>query len=181
MKIKEIVKDSEVLYSFDEIKSAISNIADEINKNFEGVNDSVTVLPVMKGAIPFAGYLIPKLNFEVVIEYVHATRYYQNKGTGDIKYIYDPPIDSVANKNILLLDDILDEGITILNIKKKMIELDAKAVLTAVLFDKKLNKKKPISADFVGLLVPNKYVFGFGLDFKGQGRNLPHLYSFNES
>ena len=111
---------------------------------------------------------------------MHATRYYQNKGTNEIKYIYNPPIETLANKNILLLDDILDEGITLLNIKKKIIELGANSVTTAVLFDKNLNKKKPLKADFVGLMVPNKYVFGFGLDFKGRGRNLPNLYSFNE-
>ena len=180
MKIKDVVKSSEVLYSLDEITTAISNIADAVNKHFGTLNKNITVLPVMKGAIPFAGYLIPKLNLDVVVEYVHATRYHQNKGSNEIKYIYNPPIETLANKNILLLDDILDEGITLLNLKSKLIDLGANSVMTAVLFDKNLQKNKPLEADFVGLKVPNKYVFGFGLDFKGRGRNLPHLYAYNE-
>jgi len=78
------------------------------------------------------------------------------------------------------MDDILDEGITLLNIKDELKLMGARSIVTAVLFDKKINKKKSTGADFVGLAVPNKYVYGFGLDFKGSGRNLPNLYSFNE-
>ena len=78
------------------------------------------------------------------------------------------------------MDDILDEGITLLNINDELKLLGARSIVTAVLFDKKINKKKSMRADFVGLEVPNKYVYGFGLDFKGRGRNLPNLYSFNE-
>ena len=134
----------------------------------------------MKGAIPFAGHLITRLNFELIIEYIHASRYQQNKGTANLQYIYEPPVEIIINKDILLLDDILDEGITLLNLKSKLIDLGANSVMTAVLFDKNLQKRKPLEADFVGLEVPNKYVFGFGLDFNSRGRNLPHLYSYNE-
>ena len=178
--MNEILKKSSILFKNDQIMSAISTIAKSCNENFYEVEKKVTVLPVMKGAIPFAGHLIPKLNFELIIEYIHATRYLQNKGTVNLQYIYEPPVESIINKDILLLDDILDEGITLLNLKSKLIDLGANSVMTAVLFDKNLQKRKPLEADFVGLEVPNKYVFGFGLDFKGRGRNLPHLYSYDE-
>jgi len=178
--MNEILKKSSILFKNDQILSAISTLAKLCNDHFYQVEKKVTVLPVMKGAIPFAGHLITKLNFELIIEYIHATRYQQNKGTENLQYIYEPPVESIINKDILLLDDILDEGITLLNLKNKLIDLGANSVLTAVLFDKNLQKNKPLEADFVGLEVPNKYVFGFGLDFKGRGRNLPHLYSYNE-
>ena len=178
--MNEILKKSSILFKNDQIMSAISTIAKSCNDHFNEVEKKVTVLPVMKGAIPFAGHLITKLNFDVILEYIHATRYQQNKGTENLQYIYEPPVESVINKDILLLDDILDEGITLLNLKNKLIDLGANSVLTAVLFDKNLQKNKPLEADFVGLEVPNKYVFGFGLDFKGRGRNLPHLYAYNE-
>ena len=178
--MNEILKKSSILFKNDQIMCAISTLAKSCNENFYEVEKKVTVLPVMKGAIPFAGHLIPKLNFELIIEYIHATRYLQNKGTVNLQYIYEPPVESIINKDILLLDDILDEGITLLNLKNKLIDLGANSVLTAVLFDKNLQKNKPLVADFVGLEVPNKYVFGFGLDFKGRGRNLPHLYAYNE-
>ena len=178
--MNEILKKSSILFKNDQIMSAISTIAKSCNDHFNEVEKKVTVLPVMKGAIPFAGHLITKLNFDVILEYIHATRYQQNKGTENLQYIYEPPVESVINKDILLLDDILDEGITLLNLKNKLIDLGANSVLTVVLFDKNLQKNKPLVADFVGLEVPNKYVFGFGLDFKGRGRNLPHLYAYNE-
>ena len=180
MKIEGIVNDSEVLYTSDEIKVGISNIADTINEYFRDIKDSVTVLPVMKGAIPFAGYLIPQLSFNTIIEYIHVTRYHQNIGTNVCSWIYKPNKSAVKDKVILVMDDILDEGITLLNIKDELKLMGARSIVTAVLFDKKINKKKSTGADFVGLAVPNKYVYGFGLDFKGSGRNLPNLYSFNE-
>jgi len=178
--MNEILKKSSILFKDEQIMNAISSLAKSCNAHFNQAEKKVTVLPVMKGAIPFAGHLITKLNFELIIEYVHATRYQQNKGTENLQYIYEPPVETIINKDILLLDDILDEGITLLNLKNKLINLGANSVLTAVLFDKNLQKNKPLEADFVGLEVPNKYVFGFGLDFKGRGRNLPHLYSYNE-
>tara|TARA_B100000768_G_scaffold35290_1_gene33890 strand:+ start:1602 stop:2147 length:546 start_codon:yes stop_codon:yes gene_type:complete len=180
MKIEDIINDSEILYSCDEIKASISNIADTINEYFKDAKDKVTVLPVMKGAIPFAGYLIPQLSFNTNIEYIHVTRYHQNKGTKDCNWIYKPNNSAVKNKDILVLDDILDEGVTLLNINNKLKSMGARSIVTAILFNKKINKNKSTSANFIGLEVPNKFVYGFGLDFKGDGRNLPNLYSFNE-
>ena len=180
MKIESIVNDSEVLYTSDEIKVVISNIADTINEYFKDIKDSVTILPVMKVAIPFAGYLIPQLSFNTNIEYIHVTRYHQNIGKKNCRWIYKPNKSAVKDKVILVIDDILDEGITLLNIKDELKSMGARSIMTAVLFNKKINKKKSTGANFVGLEVPNKYVYGFGLDFKGCGRNLPYLYSFNE-
>ena len=120
MKIESIVNDSEVLYTSDEIKVVISNIADTINEYFKDIKDSVTILPVMKGAIPFAGYLIPQLSFNTNIEYIHVTRYHQNIGTKDCHWIYKPNKSAVKDKDILVMDDILDEGITLLNIKDEL-------------------------------------------------------------
>ena len=108
------------------------------------------------------------------------TRYHQNIGTKDCSWIYKPNNNAIKNKDILVLDDILDEGITLLNIKNEFKSIGARSIVTAVLFDKKINKEKSTRADFVGLEVPNNYVYGFGLDFKDGGRNLPNLYSFNE-
>ena len=148
MKIEGILNDSEVLYTTDEIKVVISNIADTINEYFRDIKDSVTVLPVMKGAIPFAGYLIPQLSFNTNIEYIHVTRYHQNIGTKHCNWIYKPNKSAVKDKAILVIDDILDEGITLLNIKDELKSMGARSIVTAVLFDKKINKKKSTCADF---------------------------------
>jgi len=180
MKIKDVVNNSEILFSYDEIKKAISGIANKLNQQFKEIESEVVLLPIMKGAITFAGHLIPKLTFQTNIEYIHLTRYQQNLPTEDCNWIYKPPVSQISGKHIVVLDDILDEGITLLNVIDQLKLMGANSMTTAVLFNKKINFNKAIQVDYVGLEVPDHYVYGFGLDFKGAGRNLPNLYAFNE-
>ena len=175
MNIKELISESSIIYSNKKINQAISQIADNCNLILR--DEEVTTLPVMNGALIFSGQLIPKLNFHCVLDYIHASRYSDNRGQPTINWIYKPKIDLIKDKVVLVIDDILDEGLTLNDIKKTLIEMGAKEVLIAVLFDKKIDKIKPIKADFFGLEVPDAYVYGFGLDFKGIGRNIPHLYA----
>lgn len=175
MNYKELISESSLIYNNKKICDAISSIADQCN--FLLSNEEVTILPVMNGALIFSGHLIPKLNCQCVLDYIHATRYLNNRGHQTVNWIYKPKLDLIKGKVVLVLDDILDEGITLKTIKKNLFEMGAKKVLIAVLFDKKIKKIKPIKADFTGLEVPNAYVYGFGLDFKGIGRNIPHLYA----
>ena len=174
MNIKELISESSLIYSNKKISDAISNIADNCNSILS--DQEVTILPVMNGALIFSGHLIPKLNFHCEIDYIHASRYLNNEGQQIVNWIYQPNLNLIKDRVVLVVDDILDEGITLNNIKKKLIECGAKKVFIIVLFDKKIDKAKPIKADFSGLGVPNAYVYGFGLDFKGIGRNIPHLY-----
>jgi hypoxanthine phosphoribosyltransferase len=88
--------------------------------------------------------------------------------------------DSVSGRTVLLIDDILDEGLTIAAIKDKLLEAGAVRVLIAVFSDKDIQRKKPVAADFVGVTLPNRYVFGFGMDVRGQWRNLPAIYALAE-
>jgi hypoxanthine phosphoribosyltransferase len=175
MNLDKLISESSLLYSNVEINTAITDIANKCNSVL--ADEEVTILPVMKGALIFSGQLIPKLNFHCEVDYIHATRYSDNDGKKIVNWIYEPNHALVKNKIVLVVDDILDEGITLCDVKKKLIKNGAKKVLVAVLFDKKLEKIKPIKSDFTGLQVPNAYVYGFGLDFKGIGRNIPHLYA----
>ena len=176
MNIYDLKSNSTIIYQHEEIIQAINAIALNLNKVF--CNNKVLVLPVMTGAIPFAGHLIPKLTFDVELGYFHASRYQNNKGNKDIKLIYEPPKEKIQAKSVLLLDDILDEGYTLSYIKGRLKMHGATSVETAVLFDKAKDKNKPLTAKFVGLKIPDIYVYGFGLDFKGIGRNMPHLYAY---
>ena len=162
------------------LKKAISDIANNLNEQFKELESEVVLLPIMKGAIRFAGHLIPMLTFETNIEYIHLTRYQQNLPTEDCNWIYKPPVSNISGKDIVVLDDILDAGITLLNVIDQLKLMGANSMTTAVLFNKKINFNKAIQVNYVGLEVPDHYVYGFGLDFKGAGRNLPNLYAFNE-
>ncbi|MFZ9150725.1 MAG: phosphoribosyltransferase family protein, partial [Burkholderiales bacterium] len=129
-----------------------------------------------RGGLIFAGHLLPQLAFPVDVDYVDATRYGTATRGGELAWRGGIP-DSVAGRIVLLIDDILDEGLTIAAIKSKLLEAGAVRVLIAVFSDKDLQRQKPVAADFIGVTLPNRYVFGFGMDVRGQWRNLPAVYA----
>ncbi|QDD01629.1 hypoxanthine-guanine phosphoribosyltransferase [Candidatus Methylopumilus planktonicus] len=174
--IQELISKSSVIYSEIEIKIVIQNIADQVNQTIK--TDDLYVLCVMNGALIFAGQLLPRLEKNIQYSYVHATRYVSSLTGGPIHWLVKPPID-IEGKTVLILDDILDEGITLREIAATCIAMKAKAIFTAVLFDKEIAKEKSYLPNFIGLKVPNRFVFGYGLDCKGLGRNLPHLYALD--
>jgi len=174
-----ILSRSQLIYTHEEIVSAIDLLAEKLNRKFN--NKKVLLLPVLTGAIPFVGMLLPRLSFAIEVNYFHVSRYQNNVGTNQIKITHQPSPESVFNQEILVVDDILDEGITLKLINEHLMTIKPKSITNVVLFEKQLDIKKEISAHYVGLVVPDAYVYGFGLDFNGLGRNIPGLYSFNES
>lgn len=134
------------------------------------------LLSVMGGAAVFTGQLLPQLAFPLEFGAIEVTRY--NNGTQGREIAWRlAPKDNVRGRTVLVVDDILDEGITLAAIRDKLVEMGASRVLSAVFADKDLGRAKPISADFVGVVVPDRYVFGFGMDAYGLWRNLPAIYA----
>ena len=174
--IQALIRKSSVIYSEIEIKTAIQNIADQVNQTIK--TDDLYVLCVMNGALIFAGQLLPRLEKNIKYSYIHATRYAASLTGGPIHWLVKPSKD-IEGETVLILDDILDEGITLREIVTTCEAMKAKAIYTAVLFDKDIVKEKSYIPNFIGLKVPNRFVFGYGLDCKGLGRNLPHLYALN--
>jgi hypoxanthine phosphoribosyltransferase len=175
--LSNLTTDSRVIYTNDDITKSISSLAAELNNYYRG--QEVVVLAVMTGAIPFAGQLLTQLDFDLVISYAHVSRYKNNLGQDEINEIYFPGKEYVSGKNLLVLDDIHDEGKTLNFIQDKLKNQGAKEIKSAVLFNKKI-KNKIAKADFKCLDVPDHYVYGFGLDFNGIGRNIPHLYAYDK-
>ena len=175
--LSNLTTDSRVIYTNADITKSISSLASELNNYYRG--QEVVVLAVMTGAIPFAGQLLTQLDFDLVISYAHVSRYKNNLGQDEINEIYFPGKEYVSGKNLLVLDDIHDEGKTLNFIQDKLKNQGAKEIKSAVLFNKKI-KNKIAKADFKCLDVPDHYVYGFGLDFNGIGRNIPHLYAYDK-
>lgn len=134
------------------------------------------VLPVMGGAVVFTGRLLPLLRFPLDFDYVHVSRYGDKLKGGNFHWSRAPQ-DSVEGRDVLILDDILDEGHTMAAIKNHVLELGALSCHTAVFANKLIDHPKPITVDFVGLNVPNRYVFGYGMDAAGAWRNLDAIYA----
>ncbi|MDZ4142112.1 MAG: hypoxanthine-guanine phosphoribosyltransferase [Methylotenera sp.] len=171
---QQLLEQARLIHSSDAVVATIVRLSQEITDSLQ--DDCPVVVCVMGGGIVFAGQLLTQLNFPLEVDYVHASRY-QNKTVGKTLIWQSLPKLDLTNRTVLLVDDILDEGITLLAIKEKCLELGAKNVLSAVLIEKKLPHSKPIAADFVGLEVPNYYVFGYGMDAYGWWRNLPAIYA----
>ena len=123
--------------------------------------------------------MLPLLRFPLEFDAIHVSRYAGETRGGELQWRVLPK-EPVAGRTILVLDDILDEGHTLVAIRNKMLALGAKQILSAVLVDKSLDREKPIKADFVGLTVPNRYVFGCGMDAFGLWRNLPAIYALKQ-
>jgi hypoxanthine phosphoribosyltransferase len=159
------------------VRSAVERVAREISAKLK---DSVPlVLSVMGGGVVFTGQLLPLLRFPLEFDYVHVTRYRGSTSGGDIEWVVKPRVN-VDGRAILVIDDILDEGRTLAEVKKWLDDNGASSVYTAVFADKDLGKTKPVSADFVGVSVPDRYVFGFGMDVRDAWRNLPAIYALKE-
>lgn len=171
---KEILNEAELICSAAEVSQAVARLAQEIEKSLG--NQSPLVLSVMGGAVVFTGQILPQLNFPLEFDYIHVSRYGNATQGGSLEWKVMPR-ENVAGRVILVLDDILDEGHTMAAIRDKLLAMGAAAFYCAVFADKETGKKKPISADFVGVSLPNRYVFGFGMDVRGAWRNLPAIYA----
>lgn len=166
---QEVLANAELICSASEIETALDRLALSISERLQG--QCPLLLPVMAGAIVFAGQLLPRLKFPLEVDYIHATRYRGETEGGQLIWKVRPRAD-VRDRVVLVVDDILDEGHTLAAVKSALLDLGAKEALLAVFCEKALNKPKPIRADFVGVSVPDRYVFGFGMDVNGAWRNL---------
>lgn len=137
------------------------------------------VLCVMRGSIVFAGHLLPQLRFPLEIDYLDLTRYRNATRGGEIAW-RTMSGTAVAGRVVLVVDDILDEGNTLAAIRENLAASGASRVCCAVLAEKDTGRDKPARAEFIGVRVPNRYVFGFGMDVRGIWRNLPEIYALRE-
>lgn len=174
---QNLLANSDEIYSANAVSVAIDSLASQITEVLSKTNP--IVMSVMGGAVVFTGQLLPQLNFPLEFDYVQANRYHGTSGH-DLVWRVEPS-DKVKGRVVLLLDDILDEGITLAEIKAKCLAMGAEQVLVAVLSEKILDQDKPIRADFVGLELPNRYVFGCGMDAYGWWRNLPCIRALKDS
>lgn len=169
---------ADLIHSETAVNKAIELMAAQLNQDYG--DEPPIILCVMGGAVYFTGQLLPKLKFALELDYVQATRYHGIKGGNQINWIVMPS-DNIKNRAVLILDDILDEGITLQAIAEQCQIKGAKEVKIAVLVDKQLDINKPTVANYVGLKVPSRYVFGCGMDVYGWWRNLPAIYALKDS
>jgi len=173
--LAEALAKAELVHDRTALVAAIARMGEEVGKALAG--NSAVFLSVMQGGLVFAGQLATEIDAPLEFDYVHATRFRGTTTGGELKWMHRPDTP-LAGRTVLLVDDILDEGHTLNAIREWCYSLDASSVLLAVLCEKRHGRTVPgLSGDFVGVEVPDRYVFGYGMDYYEQGRNLPGIYA----
>lgn len=171
---RQVLHDAELLCSREEVNKAVERLARAIGARL--ADSDPLVLVVMNGALVPASLLFMHMDFPFQISYLHVTRYRGDTSGGAVQWMARPGID-VAGRTVLVIDDIFDEGHTLKAIVDALRADGAAAVYSAVLVDKRHDRKVDLAVDFIGLEVADRYVFGCGMDYKEYWRNLPAIYA----
>ena len=171
-------RDAEVVHDEQKMSTVYEHLSHQITEMLAGSNP--VLLPVMMGGLYLCGQLMQRLDFPLEIDYLHATRY-RDRLNGDDLHWPVRPSDKIAGRTVLIIDDILDQGVTLAGIIENVKNAGAKDVYSAVLTRKLCQRKQDVDVSFSGVDVPDRYVFGCGMDYKGYWRNLNQIYAVVES
>lgn len=176
---KKILENSRRLFNRDEVSAAVQKMADEINEYYG--DTPIILITVLTGAIIPATWLVTKLKMPIQMDFVHATRYRGGLYGAELEYWVPPRLD-LEGKNVLIVDDIFDEGHTLAAIKGSVEKRKAGSVKMAVLVRKDHDRGLSRDfVDFVGLVVPDVYVFGCGMDAYEEWRHLDEILVLEDS
>ncbi len=175
---RRVLREADLLHSEQTLHAELDRMAAAITDKLEDRNP--LLLCVLTGGIVPMGHLLTRLRFPLQIDYLHATRYRGTTRGGELHWIARPALP-LQGRTVLVVDDILDEGLTLQAILAFCREQGAREVYSAVLVDKQLRKRAAdVSVDFTGVQVADRYVFGFGMDYHGYHRNLPAIYAVRD-
>jgi hypoxanthine phosphoribosyltransferase len=172
--IKQVQQSAQLLHSVAVVENAIQVMADKINARLANANP--IVLCVMNGGIVVTGQLITRLDFPLTLDAINVSRYGNQTSGSQLNWL-QKPVSSLEGRVVLIVDDILDQGITLDAIYQYCQAQGASQIYSAVLVEKQLDIIKPIQADFIGLSVADHYVYGYGMDYKGYLRNAAGIYA----
>lgn len=177
--IKEVFDSSRVIVSQQLLEVSFQKVAAEITQKH--IKDNPIAVCVMNGALFITSEIVKRLSFPLQVDYIHASRY-GNKYTGAniLNWVKTPNINP-QGRTVILFDDILDGGLTLSEVKRYYEDRGSLNVLTTVMLDKKAPRDKGglLKADYYGIEVENKFLFGFGLDYHGYMRNVPEIRAVN--
>lgn len=177
--LMQVRREAIELHSSDQVQEAIAKLAFAVTEQYSG---KVPVfVTIMNGGMIFAAELVKRLDFPLEMDYLHASRYLGETTGGDVEWLVTPNA-SLAGRHVLIVDDILDVGTTLLSIIRACEAQGAASVKTCVLVDKQHDRKAEpgLKADFTALEAADYFLFGMGMDYKGFWRNAPGIYAVKE-
>lgn len=178
--VARVSAEAECLFTRNQVEAALDRMSEEITSDMRNANP--LVLCVMKGGVVVCGCLLPRLDFPLQLDFVQASRYGDDTRGGTLAWRVRPE-HSLQGRVVLVVDDVLDEGFTLRAIMRDCETAGAALVLSAVLVDKRHARKcdPDMKADYTGLEAPDRFLFGYGLDYQGYLRNAPGLFALPEA
>ncbi|HCH28391.1 MAG TPA: hypoxanthine phosphoribosyltransferase [Ruminococcaceae bacterium] len=161
-----------VLVSEEELKEICVELGKQISADYKGKN--LLLISVLKGAVVFMADLLKEITCECKIDFMAVSSYSGTKTTGVVKFKKDLDVNP-DGQDILIVEDILDSGITLSYLKKILKDRNANSIKVCTLLDKPANRRADIKADYVGKVIPDEFVVGYGLDYNEYFRNLPYV------
>ena len=162
-----------VMYSAEEIKSKVKELAKQIEKDYAG--EELLVVGILKGASVFCADLIREIDLDVRMDFMVVSSYGSStESSGTVKIIKDLDVD-IENKNVLIVEDIIDSGLTLSSLVAALKTRRPKSLKLCTLLDKPERRVKDVKVDYVGFNIPDEFVVGYGLDYDQQYRNLPYI------
>lgn len=174
--MSEIISDAieKVLLTEEQIETRCRELAAEIEEDYEARNIQPIVVGLLKGSVPFMAELIKYFRHPIEIDFMSVSSYQGTESVGDVKIDKDMDLSS-KGKHVLIVEDIVDTGRTLAEVKKLFYNKGAEEVKIVSLLDKPERRIVDIQADFIGFTVPNEFVVGYGLDYNQKYRNLPYI------
>lgn len=173
-KVKILDKEFGVSIPSDEIQAAIQKVADRMNQDFVGKD--IIFLGILNGAFMFASDLFKRIKVDCRITFLKLASYEGTRSTGTLKRLIGLNED-VSNATVVILEDIIDTGHTIVDIVKQLKGYEPKEIKVATMFLKPDVYDKDVKIDYIGMEIPNDFIVGYGLDYDGYGRNLADVYT----
>lgn len=170
---------TKILFTQEQIEKRIIELANWVNNTYKDSKDLVLVA-LLKGSIPFLAQLIKSVTIDHSIDFMVTSSYKGGtKSTGNIKILMDLAID-ISGKDVLIIEDIIDNGLTLTKVKSQLMTRNPKTLRIMTLLDKPSKRSNPIKPDMCGFVVPDEFLAGFGLDVKEKMRNIPYIGVFNK-
>ncbi|MEJ5227252.1 hypoxanthine phosphoribosyltransferase [Thermodesulfovibrio sp.] len=165
------------LISEEQIQRRVRELALKISKDYE--KKDLVVLGILKGSFMFLSDLIRYIKSPLKVDFIIASSYIKDSSSGEVKIHYFPR-EELKGKDILLVDDIIDTGISLQFIKEKILEQQPSSLKICVLLDKRDRRIIDVAVDYIGFSVPNKFIVGYGLDYQEMFRNIPYITIFKK-
>lgn len=173
---QQVLEQADCLHDARSVEAAYERLADAISEDYRDRNP--LLLCVMTGGLVPAAEIVKRLGFAFELDYLHASRYRGATRGGGLVWKRQPDARRIAGRDVLVIDDILDEGHTLAAIRKAIEEFQPRSLKAAVLVEKLHDRRAPEArAEYIGLQVADRYVFGCGMDYKEYWRQLPAIYA----